>query len=392
MKGGHMTKAAVLITDRTGRDAGEALVADLAAQLPGTTPDALIVFATPRQDHGALLGVLAAAYPSAALVGCSSAGEFTGERSGEGMTSAMALSAPDMRFKAVLGRGLRADRAGAATAIAEGFDGLSEHGYRYRSALVLTDALAGFADDLVDQLTLRTGAMYRFFGGGAGDDARFGETHVFFGTQVVADAAVALEILSNKPIGIGVHHGWTPGGERLRVTAAAGMTLNSLNAVPAAEVFDAHAAATGQTFDHDSPVPFFLHNVLGVESTAGYRLRVPLAVHQDGSIACAADVPDGASSCIMSTTPESAANAAATAVRAAVDQLEGHQPAVALLFDCVATRLRLGPAFTTELQAVRTELGDVPFAGFNTYGQIAQAEGQFSGFHNCTAVVCVIPA
>jgi hypothetical protein len=30
-------------------------------------------------------------------------------------------------------------------------------------------------------------------------------------------------------------------------------------------------------------------------------------------------------------------------------------------------------------------------AGCNTFGQIARGEGQFSGFHNCTAVVCIIP-
>ena len=60
--------------------------------------------------------------------------------------------------------------------------------------------------------------------------------------------------------------------------------------------------------------------------------------------------------------------------------------------DCVATRLRLGKEFDDELAAVSRELGDVPFAGFNSYGQVVRAEGQFSGFHNCTAVVCVLPA
>lgn len=169
------------------------------------------------------------------------------------------------------------------------------------------------------------------------------------------------------------------------------MQLGSLNAIPAAEVFDAHAAATGQRFDHDEPVPFFLHNVLGVESGEGYRLRVPLAVEPDGSVACAADVPAGSAACIMTTTAESAAEAAAWATRAALAQLEGNEPAVVLLFDCVATRLRLGGEFSRELEAVQAELGDVPLAGFNSYGQIAQAEGQFSGFHNCTAVVCAIP-
>jgi hypothetical protein len=43
------------------------------------------------------------------------------------------------------------------------------------------------------------------------------------------------------------------------------------------------------------------------------------------------------------------------------------------------------------LDAVAAELGGAPFAGFNSYGQIVRADGQFSGFHNCTAVVCVLP-
>lgn len=379
------------MTRLTGGQAGEELGASVLEQLGDASPDALLVFATPDQDHAALLEALTSTCRPGALVGCSSAGEFTGEESGEGMTCVVALAAPEMRFSAALGRGLRDDRSAAAVRIVSGFEGLQTPRFRYHAALVLTDALAGFADDLVDRLTLLTGGTYRFFGGGAGDDARFQHTVVFCGTEVAADAAVALEILSNKPIGVGVRHGWAPGGERMRVTEAEGMRLASLNATPAAEVFDAHAAATGQSFDRQEPVPFFLHNVLGVESPEGYRLRVPLAVQEDGSVACAADIPADATACIMTTTPAEAAEAGTWATRAALEQLEGHEPAVALVFDCVTTRLRLGHAFETELDAIQAELGGVPMAGFNTYGQIAQAEGQFSGFHNCTAVVCAIP-
>jgi hypothetical protein len=69
----------------------------------------------------------------------------------------------------------------------------------------------------------------------------------------------------------------------------------------------------------------------------------------------------------------------------------GRKPAVAIFFDCVATRLRMGKEFAFELDAVRSALGDTPFAGCNSIGQIARSEGQMSGFHNCTAVVCVFP-
>lgn len=386
-----MTRSAIVLSRNTGRQAGEELAAEILESLEGTHPDALLLFASSDQDHSALLEGLTAGCSPGVLVGCSSAGEFTSEGSGVGMTCAVALVAPEMAFSASLGRGLRDDRAAAAQAIVDGFQGLDTPGFRHRAALVLTDALAGFSDDLVDRLTQLTGGVYRFFGGGAGDNGRFKQTVVFLGTEVVTDAAVALEILSNKPIGLGVRHGWQPSGDRMRVTRSEGMKLDSLNAVPAVEIFDAHAEATGQAFDHAEPLPFFLHNVIGVESAQGYRLRVPLGVGDDGSIACASNVTPGATACIMATTPASAAEAAAWATRAALDQMEGHPAALALVFDCVATRLRLGKEFDTELAAVQSELRDVPLAGFNTYGQIAQMAGQFSGFHNCTAVVCTIP-
>mgnify|MGYP006147235867 FL=1 len=41
---------------------------------------------------------------------------------------------------------------------------------------------------------------------------------------------------------------------------------------------------------------------------------------------------------------------------------------------------------------VADALGGAPFVGCNTYGQIARSESQFSGFHNCTAVVLALPA
>lgn len=93
----------------------------------------------------------------------------------------------------------------------------------------------------------------------------------------------------------------------------------------------------------------------------------------------------------MKTTTESAVLAAEQATRAALQALGGRRPSGALVFDCVATRLRMGRAFDEELKACASLLEPAGFVGCNTYGQIARAEGQFGGFHNCTAVVCVLP-
>ena len=388
-----MTDIVIASTDLRDDAAGQALAAKIRSDLHGAAPDAVIVFASPQNDYAALLRALHFRCGAKAMVGCSSAGEFTSETSGTGLTTVIALRAPDMRFSASLARGLSTDRDTTTRELVQGFRGMDTSEYRYRTALILVDALAGHAEDLVDHLTIATGGMYQFFGGGAGDDARFKETHVFFGREAHTDAAVALEILSNKPIGIGARHGWSPAGEPLRVTQASNSCILSLNVAPAVEAFEDYAAVSNQLFDRADPLPFFLHNVVGVKTDEGYKLRVPLGIDAEGGIVCAAEVPAGVTAQIMSTQAVDAADAAASATRDAVQQVEraGHTPKAALFFDCVATRLRLGQDFSHELDAVARELKDAPFAGFNSYGQIVRAEGQFSGFHNCTAVVCVFP-
>lgn len=386
-----MTDYAVAETD--GADSGEvgaALGAQLVEGLRGAHPDAVILFASARYDYPELLRALDEACRPGVLVGASSAGEFTSGVPREHSACAVGLRSEEMRFSAGLGRGVAGNPLGAVEQAVGAFVGLTARSHAYRTALVMTDALAGHAETLVEQITIRTGGAYQLVGGGAGDDARFQRTHVFLGTEAATDAVVALEILSNKPIGIGVEHGWHPASPGMRVTAAEGMRLISLNALPAIQVFEEYARATNQQLDLADPLPFFLHNVLGIDTGVGHKLRVPLAVEEDGSVVCAAEIPLGATVSIMApaTTP---AEAAEHAVNSALAQLNGHPPGAAVFFDCVATRLRTGRDFGLELRALQEALGTEPFAGCNTYGQIARAAGQFSGFHNCTAVVCILP-
>lgn len=388
-----MTESAVVYTsENDSAAAARQLCQKTKAAMPGAPPDAMIVFASPRYDPAVLLRGLHETCRPGVLVGASSAGEFTTELRGEGLACALALRSKDLKFAAGVGRQLRTDRAEVAREVVSSFRGLRSETHLFRSALVMTDALAGHADDLVEQLTIATAGKYQFFGGGAGDDAQFRRTQVFYGTEALSDAAVALEILSEKPLGVGVGHGWEPASPPLRVTEAEEMRVVSFNGLPAVEAFEQHAGRTGQAFDSSSPLPFFLHNILGIDTGSGYRLRVPLSIGEDGSIACASEIPVGSSVHVMRTTASSAVDAAARATKAAIAGLGGHPAKVALFFDCVATRLRMGDVFGLELETLAKGLGGAEFVGCNTHGQIARAPGQFGGFHNCTAVVCVLPA
>jgi len=366
---------------------------DLAGQLTAKVaePAAIVLFSAPAYDHERLLRRLHER-TGALLVGASSAGEFANDIRGEGLATALALGGHDIQVTASCGRNISADPARAAQELVAGFVGIRDMRPGYRSALVMTDALAGHADRLVDELTLATAGQYQFFGGGAGDNAQFQKTTVFYGGAVLTDAVAGLEIISEKPIGVGVSHGWQPASKALRVTEANGVKLVSLNGLPAAEVFQAHAAETGQKLDPNAPIPFFLHNILGIETAGGHKLRVPLAITEDGAVMCASEVPQDAIVRIMRSTHQSTVEAAQAAAEAALKALGHHKPQAALFFDCVATRLRMGQAFAHELAAVRDRLSGVDLTGCNTHGQIARAEGQFQGFHNCTAVVCLLPA
>lgn len=385
-----MDTVAVSTAQMDSAEAGTALAAQISSALP-LPPHVIIVFAAPSYDHALLLQALRDGMPSAIIVGASSAGEFTNDTVGVGLATALAIRDEESRFTAQVGHRLEADPAAAASEIVSGFAGRSDHSFPHRSALILTDALAGYADALADALTLETAGEYQFFGGGAGDNASFERTTVFCGTQVLSDAAVALEILSRKPLGIGVSHGWEPASEPFRVTEAVGLKLVSLNGLPAVEAFEEQAQAKGEDIDRAAPIPFFLQNIIGIDTGSGYRLRVPLAVNQDGSIHCAAEIPTGSIVRIMKSSHASAAEAAERATDAAIAAIGPNLPKAALFFDCVATRLRCGAHFQTEVDAVTSRIGDAALAGCNTHGQIARAEGQFEGFHNCTAVVCVFP-
>ena len=391
--GSRTTDSVVVDTDLDdSAQAGAALGGQISQQFTGAPPDAVILFVSPKYDAALLVANVVEQCDAKIIIGCSSAGEFTNETNGDGKACAIALRSSSLQFAVGIGRGISSDRRKAAEEMVRGFRCGKAGSDEYCSALILTDALAGHADELIEELTLTTRGSHQFFGGGAGDDANFHRTQVFVGKELASDAAVALEIISEKPLGIGVRHGWSPATKPMRVTEARGAVVVSLNASPILDVLREHAESTGQGFDEKNPMPFFLHNILGIETGDGYKLRVPLAVNPDGSILCAAEIPQGAAVCLMSTDVASAKEAAANATRAAVEQLNGHEPGVALFFDCVATRLRMGREFENELDALKEVLGDTQFAGCNTYGQVARTTGQFNGFHNCTAVVCVLPA
>jgi hypothetical protein len=111
---------------------------------------------------------------------------------------------------------------------------------------------------------------------------------------------------------------------------------------------------------------------------------------EQGALVMVAEVPQGALAFLSHGDYDSVLQAAGDSASTAVRALGGMPPAGLLLFDCVSRRSIFGGQhLQEEADLIRRCAGDVPTAGFYTYGEIARTRGA-GGFHNQTLVTLAI--
>jgi hypothetical protein len=376
--------------------AGEAMRQAL-GPLNGTSPSFGILFASAKHDLAAALDEARKAAPGAPLFGCTTAGEITERGLTHGNLSVMAVASDETSVELAVASGVKKDPAAAAVRLAAGFDraarGAAASGQSMSTSVALVDGLNGAGESLVNELLAATRTFQQIVGGAAGDDGAFKATHVGGGPQVATDGAVVLHAFSRKPWGVGVDHGLRPNSNRMRVTRASANVVQQIDGRPAFDVYKEFAAARGVTLTPENASSFLIGNELGIHVFDELkRARAPLGVGADGSLTCAAEIPEGASVSILDGEPASMVAAARRAAEEACRNLGGNRAAGVLLFDCVCRGMILDGRFGQEIEAVRSVFPDVPVAGLLTYGEIARFKGRLDGWHNTTAVVAAIPA
>lgn len=377
---------------RVGRQAAEKALAGMG----GGEVKLALVFASPTYDLKEVLRGIREVIGPAPLMGCSSAGEFSDAGVTTGAVAVAALASETLEVRLGVGRNLKQDLRASVSQVVAGFVGNSEaalrRGYRGRTLFLMTDGLAGRAEELIEELVTQTAMQYQLFGGAAGDDARFKETYVFYQDQVLTNAFVCAEVLSERPLAIGISHGWQSASRPLRVTGVEGQVLRELNGRPAWELYQEFANQKGEPIDENQASAFLMDHLLGMSyAPKGYKLRVPLWKNPDGSLVCAAEIPTGCLVHIMQAENASIIQSGARAVQLAQERLGKVPIAGALVFECVATRLKLGAQFPQEVDSIKRALGPVPLIGCNSYGQLARIKGEFIGLMDATALICLIP-
>jgi hypothetical protein len=378
-----------------GLAATEAVSAAMAG-LGGQRPSFGFLFVSPEHDLRAALAAACKASGCTEIIGCTTAGEITELGVAHGGVAVMLVASTTSAARVAFAERLKADAPGVARRLSGCVGDLRKQvgagDARHLTTVLLTDGLSGTAERLVTELYERGQGSLQIVGGAAGDEGKFKVTRVGAGETGSTDATAALHVFSRTPWGVGVNHGLRSTTKQMRVTRAVGNVVFELDGEPAFAIYVRHAAARGIELTLENAAPYLIGNELGIHFFERIiRARAPLAVGADGSLSCAAEIPQGSMVSILDGDPPSMLEAARSAALEAKEHLGGARTAGVLLFDCVCRGMILRDAFHREIEAVRSVFGDVPTAGFLTYGEIARYRGRLDGWHNATAVVVAIP-
>lgn len=395
-----------LASDKDSTSATKTALDEALGKLGGASPALAIVHSSSQCDYSRVLSTVRERTGGIPVVGCSTAGHFTEARIGQGGVAIGLVSSDSMGFHTAMAQGLKKDPENAVRKLARSIPQVDPG--RHLTVILFADGLSGTGEEL----TILASRLFERYsespvtlvGGFAGDDLKFSETSVFHGVGHSTDAAVACFITSDQPFATGVKHGHTPLSQPHTVTSAKGNLVSKVDGRPAWEVWTRETGFAMEQlktkYKVQSPEDFakvILGNFeLGL-STEGdeYKIRFPVAINPDGSMVFTCSISEGSVFRIMDgSRMEAQVEASRLAAMAAVDAAGASgldSFAGMLVFECGIRLALLESNFTKAITQYRNILPGTPILGWETYGEIRMTPGSYSGFHNTTTVIALIP-
>lgn len=355
----------------------------LTPDLPTGADAALVLlFGAPAAlRDAAAIASLRAAFPTAHLFGCSTAGEIVERRVLDDGIVATAVHFDHTRVHVAelpIGASDQSHAVGAALAAMLPKDGLAH-------VFVLSDGLRVNGSALVSGLTSVLPRTVQVTGGLAGDGTAFGETLVCTDVGVASGRVAVVGLYGERlRVGYGSEGGWEAFGPERRITRSEGNVLYELDGRSALDLYKEylgpHAAGL--------PSSALLFPLLVRDGGRGL-VRTILSVDEaSGSMTFAGDMPLGAGARLMRSGVDRLVDGA-TAAAEACARAGSPATSLAVLVSCVGRKLVLKQRVEEEVEAVSEAVGTgASTVGFYSYGEIAPFGAESAcALHNQTMTV-----
>ncbi|MBI4227882.1 MAG: FIST C-terminal domain-containing protein [Candidatus Omnitrophica bacterium] len=378
-------------SSQAGRDAA----AQALAQMGLSTAHLVLVFASARFDHAALLAGVRAVTPEAAVVGCSTAGEITAD--GPSKRSVVVVALQSNVMTAIPGFGPRLSAAPRQAGETAAWSGAHSKAPNPRVFLMFPDGVSGNAAEALRGVQMVLGTSFPVVGGSAGDDLLFRRSVQYHGDAVTQDSVVGVLLSGGITVGIGARHGWRPLGKPRLVTRALANVVHELDGRAAVSVYQEYFGKGAEELQRESLARMTIIYPLGlpIPGEEEHLLRNVLHVTPQGDLVYAGEVPEGSSVRLMMGSKHHALVAARRAAEQAMRGLGAKSVRLALVFGSASRARLFGRGAEAEIRAIREVVGSaVPIAGFYGYGEIAPLSSeQYLGqsyYQNETLVVMTL--
>lgn len=351
-------------------------------------PQLVLYFGSRKSlEMDSVLQALGDRYPRASLLGCSTGGEIADEDSLDDSIVAVAIEFEHTSVK-------------LASASIEGPDESFSVGEKLGDKLdkrdlqgvfVLSDGLRVNGSELVRGLTAAISKEVPITGGLAGDGPDFGMTLVGANGMPSCGRVAAVGFYGNRlQIGHGSVGGWDVIGPVRTITGSEGNVLYALDGKPALDLYKSYLGDEARNLPGSALLfPLKIHAPDDPETEL---VRTIVGIDEDAkSLIFAGDMPKGHKAQMMMGNFDHLVDGAAAAARDALGKSSG-QGELAILISCIGRKLLMGQRIAEELEAVRSELGDVvPQLGFYSYGEISpHAVSGHCELHNQTMTITVL--
>lgn len=344
----------------------EAASADF-AKLAATHPQLVLAFGSVDALKGSA-GALAAAFPMAHRIGCSTAGEISVSGVSDNTLVVTALVLDKTRVEQVsteLHRMEDSQAAGHRLA-----SGLSRDGLR--AILVFGQGVHINGSAMLAGMVEVVGDAIPITGGLAGDGGAFAQTWVLDDRGVSSDRLACIGLYGD---GLRFSHGsfggWSPFGPARKVTRCDNNVLFELDDEPALAVYRRYLG------EHAKDLPasglLFPFAMLGSDHSERGLIRTILGIDEaSGSLTLAGDIEPNGYLKLMHANTDALVDGAEAAAHAARDMQQTDGQGLALLVSCVGRKLVMGGRVDEEVEAVGDVFGQgATLAGFYSYGEIS---------------------